>query len=155
MSNGRSFSAQVKNWTEKAKRNSALVFRAATRDLVNEVFFEVGKEAGLTPIDTGNLRNSLMASTASMPSVKTVKGEQYPWKDHNPTPDLTMTIDGATLGKTIFIGFQANYARPLEYGFTKENPDGTATNRPGRYFVRGRAEKWQQFVDNAAKEVGG
>jgi hypothetical protein len=139
--------ATMNNWTDKAKRNTALVMRSSVQKLVEDIVTDVGAGEGQTPIDTGNLRNSLQVSTVSMPTVK--DGEFS-----DPSGTNTLAIAGAEIGDTIWIGFQAAYARRLNYGFTGEDSLGRNYNQSGRFFVESKAAKWQKYVDDAAKEVG-
>jgi len=132
-------------WSEKAKRNTTMVMRSSVQKLATDVMSDVGSGAGQTPIDTGNLRNSLMASTAAMPSVK--DGE---FGDNS--GQITLAIAGAEIGDTIWLGFQAAYAARLNYGFTGTDSARRSFNQSGRFFVEAKATKWQSYVDAAASE---
>jgi hypothetical protein len=136
--------ANMDQWSAKAKRNTSMVFRSSAQKLAEAVMEDVGPGQGQTPIDTGNLRNSLMASTASMPAVR--EGEFS-------APDITLAIAGAEVGQTIYLGFQAAYARRLNSGFTGTDSLGRNYNQSGRFFVESKANRWQEFVDAAAGEL--
>lgn len=143
-----SFSASVSKWTEKATRNQVLVFRSATQDLVDAVLLSK-HSGGNMPIDTGNLRRSLMGSTAAMPTVQ--RGvTDFP----DNSGQISLTIAGAKLTDTIYLGFQAPYALRMEYGFIGEDAIGRYYNQSGNQFVGLAAQRWQEFVDNAAKDIG-
>jgi len=143
------FAASVKKWTEKAKRNAQLVIKEAAQNLALDLHQDVGSSPGLTPFLTGNLRRSLMASTASMPSVK----PDAEFAGDN-LSQINMTIDGWPKDGTLWLGFQAAYARRLEYGFTGTDSLGRSYNQAGRFYVAARANKWQQYVDAAAAKIG-
>jgi len=142
------FAAQVANWGEKAKRNSAIVFRSAVQKLTNSLHSDVGTGMGATPFLTGNLRRSLLGSSAAMP----MTSENDNFADGMGA--TTLIIQGLDIGDTFFIGFQANYARRLEYGFVGEDSLGRNYNQSGRFFVRSKAHLWQQFVNQAVAELG-
>ena len=140
--------ADISKWTDKAKRNTAMVMRSSVQKLASDIMADVGPGEGQTPIDTGNLRNSLSVSTNAMPPVR--DGEFS-----DPGGSIALAINGAEIGDTIYLGFQAAYARRLNYGFTGEDKLGRNYNQSGRFFVENKANKWQQYVDKAAKERGG
>jgi len=137
--------ADMGKWGEKAKRNTTMVMRSSVQKLATDLMTDVGPGAGQVPIDTGNLRNSLMASTASMPSVR--EGE---FGDN--TGQVTFAIAGATIGQTIWLGWQAVYAARMNYGFTGTDSIGRSFNTTGRFFLDAKAAKWQGYVDQAASE---
>lgn len=142
------FTAQVKGWTEKAKRNPTLVFKQAAQNLVDEVL-KPKQQGGNMPVDTGNLRRSLMASTSRMPVVESGRSE---FPDNG--GQINLTIAGATERDTIYFGFQAAYAMRMEYGFTGQDSLGRNYNQTGNRFVGLAVDRWQQIVDKAAKEIG-
>lgn len=134
----KSFSAAVSEWAAKTEQRMAAVFRQAAQTVANEV--RVPKAAGGNmPVDTGNLRRSLMASMEAMPKVK--EGEQT-FSDNE--GQIKLVIAGADLGQTVYLGFQANYARPQEYGTSKMAGNG---------FVRLTAQRWPQIVEEAAQTI--
>ncbi len=142
--------ANMDKWSDKAKRNTAMVFRSSAQKLAEDVMEDVGSDMGQTPIDTGNLRNSLMASTAAMPPVR----EDGNWEEYDPSPELTLTIAGADVGDTLWLGFQAAYGARLNFGFTDTDSLGRSYNQTGRNFIESKANNWQQYVDAAARELG-
>lgn len=136
------FSAQVKNWTEKAKRNAELVVRGSIQDVgelmsirqasVKETggFFEIGK----VPVDTGELIASQEVSING--GVVGVGDVSY-----------AALVAGIDLGDAFQAVFTAGHARPMEYGFTTRS----GTQVPGRFYVRNAVQQWPVIVDaNAA-----
>lgn len=136
------FTAQVRNWTEKAKRNAELVAKGSIQDVAELMTrrqpsvkdtggaFEVGK----VPVDEGTLINSQQVSLSG-----TVIG----------SGDVSHTalIAGMDLGDSYQAVFTADHARPMEYGFTTR----AGTQVPGRFYVREAVQNWQAIVDaNAA-----
>lgn len=56
-------------------------------------------------------------------------------------------------GETLYIGFQANYARRMNYGFVGEDSLGRTYNQSGFGFVEKAAARWPFIVDAAAAKV--
>jgi len=136
------FSAQVAEWAKRVPEAAEAVFKESTKEIVREMQTPVGA-GGRMRIDTGFLRASLMASTASMPSInpgaKPVEGGAYSYNEGQ----IEAVIAGAELGDTIFFGYTAAYAAHREYG---------ARGQPADAFVRLAAQNWGITVDrNAAK----
>jgi hypothetical protein len=142
-----SFSATVDRWAGSSKERMTAVFRQSAQALSNEVR-RTKAEGGNMPVELGNLRRSLMASTSMMPSVS-AGTETFPANGS----ELRTAIMGATLGQTIYLGFQAEYARRQEYGFTGEDSLGRFYDQPGHGFVRLAAQRWQEIVKEQARIV--
>jgi hypothetical protein len=144
-------SAQVRDWSEKAKRNTNLVMKQSARYLVDDLTGAGASGnapgAGILPVVTGNLRNSLMASTAQMPPTR--EGEFA-------APQTDFVINGwnPQTETTLWLGWQAVYARRINYGFQGTDSLGRTYNQYGRFFLETYAAQWQNYVDRAAREVG-
>lgn len=141
MTTGKQFAASVKDWTEKAKRNFAMVHRQAVQKLYQAVVED-------TPIKTGNARRSWAMSTTAMPQIATGPASF-------PPADIGLSIATLPPGSPVFIGAQAIYMPRLNYGFTGTDSLGRSYNQAGRLFVEKNAERWQEFVNAAAREIGG
>ncbi|HEV7435345.1 MAG TPA: hypothetical protein VGO22_10800 [Pseudorhizobium sp.] len=141
------FAATVGEWAREELERAEAVFQTAAQTVANEVRTPFA-EGGRMPIDTGNLRRSLMASTADMP---TVKPEQESFADSG----IEMVIAGAELGSTVYLGFQAAYALRMEYGFVGTDSLGRTYNQTGYGFVEAVAQRWQQIVNEAEAKVRG
>lgn len=98
------------------------------------------------PIDTGNLRRSLMASTSAMPTIK--EG-----KETFTDTGLELVIAGANLGSAVYLGFQAAYAPRMNYGFVGTDSLGRVYNQAGFGFVDAVAQRWPQIVAAAEATV--
>lgn len=140
MTTGKQFAASVKDWTEKAKRNFAFVHRQAVQKLYQAVVED-------TPIKTGNARRSWALSTTAMPQIT---GGEF-----SAPPDIGLSIATMPTGAPVYIGAQAIYIPRLNYGFTGTDSLGRNFNQSGLMFVDRNAERWQEFVDAAAREIGG
>lgn len=141
---GLSFGAQVSEWVRQEKEREEAVFLTAAQMVANEVR-ETVPEGGRLPIDTGNLRRSLMASTASMPAVR--GGDDQTFADSG----VEMVIAGAKLGQTLWLGFQANYALRREFGFVGQDSLGRLYNEAGAGFVTAVAQRWSTHIVPAAE----
>lgn len=113
----------------------------------------VGGGPGTIPVDTQNLRNSLMASTVAPPAVMDID------RDHrlkDPTGDLTAVITGWNPEKetTLWLGWQAAYARRQNYGFVGTDSLGRNYNQGGFFFLEKHAAQWNDYVKRAAAMFG-
>jgi hypothetical protein len=140
-----SFAAQVSEWAKAEIEREEAVFRTAAQEVANEVRTPAA-EGGRMPIDTGNLRRSLMASTADMPTIRADKTE---FQDSG----IELVIAGSQLGETIFLGFQAAYAARMNYGFVGTDALGRTYNQTGFGFMDAVAQRWPQIVTQAEAKV--
>lgn len=144
---GLSFAAQVSEWAKAEIEREEAIFRTAAQEVANEVRTPVA-EGGRMPLKTGNLRRSLMASTADMPTIK--EGKET-FSDSGLEP----VIAGAQLGSTVYLGFQAAYAARMNYGFVGTDSLGRTFNQAGYGFVDAVAQRWPQIVTQAEATVRG
>ena len=134
------FSASVARWVEKVEQARLEIFREAARTIASDMRHPKD-QGGHMPVDTGNLRNSLAASTVSMPPILFKDRKTRGAKDHefaDNTAGLNAVIDSATLSQTIYLGFQAPYAHKAE----EDNA-----------FVRLAAQNWQSIVRDSTRAV--
>lgn len=139
-----SFAATIGEWGRAELDRAETIFQASAQTVANEVRKAVS-DGGKMPVDTGNLRRSLMASTTAMPAVKEGKEE---FTDSG----IEMVIAGAELGSTVYLGFQAAYAPRMNYGFVGTDSLGRVYNQAGFGFVDAVAQRWPQIV--AEEEAG-
>lgn len=134
-----SFSADIGRWAAQTEQRMTAVFRQSAQKVNEEVKKPVGA-GGHMRVKTGYLRASLMASTSQMPTINPTSQPAADAADNSYNEDatVTLTIAGADIGQTIYLGFTANYARPREY------QDG---------FVRLTAQRWPQIVEECAQLV--
>lgn len=137
----KSFSASVKNWSDKAIRNAELIVKQSIQDVGEEMTQPKDGlvrgapfEEGVVPVDEGELINSAFVDVGG---VQTAKG------GGSQPPSFTAALAGFKAGEFVIIGFTAPHARPIEYG---------KGNVPGRFFVRNAVQQWNGIVQrNAAK----
>ena len=123
------FGAQVDAWVMATKERAEAVFRESTKRTVS-----IAQAA--VPVDTGFLRASIRASTSAMPTLSAARPSSGSFP--NGAGDVVLTIAGAQLGQTIFVGYTANYAIYVEYGTSRMAPRG---------FVARAAQQWQATVN--------
>ena len=126
----KTFSAQVDDWIAKSERLSMTVLQQATRAVINEANTPTAK-GGRMRVKTSTLRNSLKSKIGSMPSGTAEPGD---WTGS----EVVFTLTRMQPGQVFYAGWIANYARP------REHYDG---------FLRMAAQKWQQQVDAAARQL--
>lgn len=137
------FAAQVGAWAAKTEARTQAVYRRSV-ELLAEEMIKTRADGGRLPFDTGNLARSLVASTAGMPKT-------------SEAPAVGMDIGSVTrtlmLNQSVWIAFQAIYARRRNYGFVGADVLGRVFNEDGAYFVEAAIAKWPQLVEQAAREL--
>lgn len=133
------FAATVSEWARKTPERMQAVRNRAIEKMGEDMAL-TKPQGGRVPFDTGNLARSLMASTSGMQGVLTGQS----------VGAVTATLP---LTKAIWLGYQAEYARRMNYGLVGPDSLGRVYNQAGNYFVEGAISKWTQFVDEAAREL--
>ena len=131
------FSAQVDAWVLKSEQRLRAVFREATKRTV-----AIAQER--IPVDTGYARSSVRASLQSMPPIDPGASKPTGGSFTYDPGDIVLTIAGAEIGQTIYVGWTANYVGYLEAGSSKQAPSG---------FVRLAAMQWQATVNQVVAEA--
>jgi len=142
------FHGQVLEWVLETEARMLAVFRMSSQEVIREMS-TTRLEGGRLPILTGNLRRSLLVSTAAMPPRASgdVRFES--------SQDYGLVIASAQLGDKIFAGFQAAYAHRQEYGFVGVDSMGRHYNVSGKHFVGSAALRWPQIVAEQAAKLQG
>ena len=140
-----SFSKSISAWAAKAEDRTQAVYRRSV-ELLAEDMALTKPQGGRVPFQTGNLARSLIASTQGMPKTSA-------------TPTAANNIGAITaalsLDQSVWLGYQAIYARRMNYGFVGADVLGRVFNQQGSHFVEGAIAKWPQIVAQAAKELQG
>lgn len=139
----KSFSATVGAWASKSEARITAVRRRAV-ELLGDEMTRTKPQGGRVPVDTGNLSRSLLADTRAMPKIA-----------DGPFSGSNVGIITATLraDQTVWLGYQAAYARRMNSGFVGADSLGRVYNQQGHYFVEGAAQQWSEFVKKAAAEI--
>lgn len=143
MTKNLSFAKAIGEWASKTEERMGAVHRKAVV-LLGEEMTKTKPTGGRVPFDTGNLARSLLASTSDMP--KTAEG---PFSGSN-VGAVAATL---RLDQPVWLGYQAIYARRMNFGFVGADKLGRVFNQAGNHFVEGAIAKWPQIVEQAAKEV--
>ena len=138
-----SFSEAVGAWASATERRLSAVHKKAIEKLAMEMT-RTRAEGGNVPVKTGNLYRSLLASTEAMP-----KTAEAPFSGSN-VPCVIATL---RMNDTLWLGFQAKYARRQEFGFVGADSMGRVYNTPGNHFVSRAIAMWPQIVRDAVEEV--
>lgn len=132
------FGDQVSAWVREKQSRMELVRKASVQQAAAEMQQTVAN-GGRVPHRTGNLLRSILASTAAMPATGP-SGARYTGSD----PGAVILMAG--FEDDIYIGYQANYARRMNYGFVGQDSLGRTYNQSGFHFVEGVRARWPQIV---------
>lgn len=140
-----SFADQVGAWAAESTARMEAVWRGSIEMLADEMT-TTRANGGRLPFQTGNLMRSLLASTAGMPS-------QGGADARFSGSDVGVVAAGLNLGEEVWIGFQANYARRMNYGFVGEDALGRTFNQEGAHFIEGAVAAWPTIVELVAEDI--
>lgn len=121
---------------------------ALLRNSVQALANEAGKtipNGGRVPVKTGNLARSVVVSNQAPEIVA-----------YGPAnPNALAGIATLKPGDTIWIGWQAAYAKRQNYGFVGTDSLGRTYNTSGYGFAEATAAKWPSIVAQQAAKLGG
>lgn len=141
----KSFTVTLDNWTKASEKRVEAVYRRSV-ELLAEEMTNTKPNGGRVPFLTGNLARSLLASTVGMP-----KTSDKQFSGHN----VGLITANLAPNQSVYLGYQAIYARRLNYGYVGADVLGRVFNQSGNYFVEGALQDWQKIVDQAVQEVKG
>jgi hypothetical protein len=145
----RSFAASVSAWCQEVEGAAEATLQLAAQMVYNQVRTNYN-EGGRLPIDTGNLRRSIIADGASMPAVETDK-KQFP--DRSATSlEILGTME---LGTVSYIAVTAAYGARMNYGFVGVDSLGRSYNQQGFGFLDAEEQAWPQTVSRAEAQIRG
>lgn len=139
------FTNTIAGFEKEAPDKCLAVFRHAVTLLARELI-RTRDDGGALPKVTGNLARSLLAQIGSMPS-EGGPGAQFGGAD------VGAIVAQALVSDTIYLGYQANYARRRNYGFVGQDSLGRTYNEAGAHFVERAVEMWPELVNQAIREV--
>jgi hypothetical protein len=126
------FKGQIDEWILMSEELTGAVVKEASQELAIAANNPVGN-GGRMRVDTGFLRNSIVASLNQIPSGPDVKPDNYSKIGWEPT-EVATTINRMKPDDTLYIGWSAEYAA------YRENQD---------FFARTAAQNWSKYVDDA------
>ena len=115
--------ATLNQWTKKTQRRIDAVLKDATQSVVAVAQVTKAK-GGRMPVDTGNLRNSLLSSVSGGASGQ--GAESY-----------IMAAAGMKGGDVATFTYTAAYSKAVNNG---------RNGRPGAHFVEGAVDQWPAIV---------
>jgi hypothetical protein len=133
------FSATVNAWAKESADRLDRIWKASSQELGSIANNGV-------PVDTGFARASFRASTQAMPQINASATNKSGKPAVSNFGQITAVISNAKLGGTIFMGWTAAYIIPLEFGHSKQAPQG---------FARLAAAQWPTIVSTVTAEAKG
>lgn len=134
-----SFSLDVKAFCEKAKKNPEIVMRQVSVKLFSAIIKG-------SPVDTGRFRNNWFAAFGSIPSpeITTYAGKQGTAAINRMTKVITESRSTGGGWTEMTLTNNLPYAQRLEYGWSKQAPQG---------IVRINVLRFQQLINEEAAKV--
>ncbi|MFD2439740.1 hypothetical protein ACFSS8_05970 [Paracoccus kondratievae] len=117
---------------DKTKGQMKAVLSESVQDVIEEAQRPIA-QGGRMPVDTGNLRNSLISE---------LNGVQI----GTGATSYTLAAAGMEPGDIARFGWTAAYALRQELGFVGQDSLGRTYNQAGKHFVEGAADQWPQIV---------
>jgi len=139
------FADIVGDWANETQERLTAVWRGSI-DMLADEMTTTRANGGRLPHLTGNLMRSLLASTAEMPTT----GQPDAVYSGQDIGTVTATL---SLEDTVWLGYQAVYARRQNYGFVGEDSLGRAYNQEGAHFVEAAVLVWPTIVELVAEDI--
>lgn len=137
------FAESIGKWAAKTTERMDAVYARSVELLAAEMT-RTKPQGGFVPFLTGNLARSLLASKTAMP--RTADG---PFSGSN----VGLVAATLTASETVWLGYQARYARRRNYGFLGADSLGRVYSEAGDYFVERAIAEWGGIVEKAVTEV--
>lgn len=144
----RGFLNSVNKWTLETEQRSTEAFQNGALDFYDAL-------AKATPVLTGNLRNSLVASVnGGAPSTVTGPGNTPSDSTYRGGAEVSIAnIMSAELGDRISYIYGAPYARRLNLGFTGFDSLGRFYNTSGRFWIEQVGARYRSIMRAAATRL--
>lgn len=128
------FTAQIAAFVEKAQGNIDLVVRKIALDMFKSVIVK-------SPVDTGRFKGNWQVNIGSVPAGTVAIDDKAGTATIAKVTAATMNLKA---GQVIYLVNNLAYARKLEYGHSKQAPNG---------MVRLTIAQWNRVVEGAAASV--
>lgn len=143
----RGFLQAVNKWTKETPERAEEAFQ---NGLLN--FYDALSDA--TPVDTGNLRNSLTATVNGSSTTVTGPGSSSGDSTFRSGAESSIAnIMSAKLGDKVSFTYNATYFRRLNYGFTGFDSLGRFYNQAGRFWVQRVGAQYRSIMRAAATRL--
>lgn len=138
----RRFGASVRKWAKELPERAVATAQRAALDFRDHLLEE-------TPIDTGNLRSSLVLGlNGNIP-----QGPHNAYMSDDNEARARAVVASMKAGDTIDYRYLAVYAMRLNYGFSGPDSLGRVYNQPGRYWIQEAGRSWNKILRRAATEL--
>lgn len=131
-------------WAKKAEAVQTAILRNSVQELANAASTTI-PNGGPVPIDTGNLARSVVIDNKPPEQIDTLAE----------SPNFSLGLANIKPGDDVYIGWQANYAHRVNYGFVGEDILGRYYNQSGYGFAEATAAKWPEIVLRQAQKASG
>ena len=128
-------------WAGRTASDLTALLRGSLQDLAKEASTTIPL-GGRVPVDTGNLARSVVVDNKPPQII-----------DGLATGDFTLGVANIKPGETVYIGWQAKYARRQNYGFVGPDSLGRVYNQSGFGFAEAAAAKWPAIVQARAAKM--
>lgn len=105
-----------------------------------------------TPVDTGNLRDSLVAYVNSQGQPVTVTGPNSETVRSGESQSIGNILN-LKVGDKVSYVYNATYARRLNYGFTGFDSLGRYYNQPGRFWIEQVGSQYRTIAREVATQL--
>lgn len=140
----RGFLKAVNKWTRETEQRSLDAFQEGSKDFYDALAEE-------TPVDTGHLRGSLVATvngaTESSGPTNVYQGEG------SGAAESYANIDAAKLGDRISYRYRATYWRRVNFGFVGMDSLGRSYNQAGRFWIQRVGAQYRSIMRAAATRL--
>lgn len=144
----RGFSQAVNKWTLATKERSNEAFRNGALDFYDAL-------SAATPVDTGNLRNSLVATVNGSTATVTGPGASSSDSTFRSGAETSISnIMSAQIGDRISYMYNATYVLRVNYGFVGFDSLGRYYNQPGRFWIQSVGARYKSIMRAAATRLG-
>ena len=132
----------VRKWALECEENAEATVRRASLDFRDHLL-------ELTPIDTGNLRSSLVLGlNGNIP-----QGPHNAYMSDDNEARARAVVASMKAGDTVDYRFLAVYALRLNYGFSGPDSLGRVFSQPGRFWIQEAGKSWNKILRRAATEL--
>lgn len=138
----RRFGQGVRQWAKDCEENAEATIKRAAIDFRDHML-------ELTPIDTGNLRSSLVLGlNGNIP-----QGPHNAYMSDDNEARARAVVASMKAGDTIDYRYLAPYAMRVELGFVGTDSLGRRFNQSGQFFIRRAGTGWNKILRRAATEL--
>lgn len=130
-------------WAGVSTNSLTALLRNSVQELAKEASTTI-PNGGRVPVKTGNLARSVVVDTKPPQIIEGLA-----------TGDYSLGIANIKPGDTVYIGWQAKYARRQNYGLVGADSLGRVYNQSGFGFAEAAAAKWPAIVKVQAAKLGG